>query len=106
MPEKVFNSPKFLSCFFPQFAEDSNKIDERASPINMSAEGNQETVRLPATFGVKFLGKREARGLWGIKYTRKPVDEMVLQAKSLKPDSGREYSRLSTSASWASILYS
>ena len=28
------------------------------------------------------------------------------EAKSLKPDSGREYSRLSTSASWASILYS
>ncbi|EFX71414.1 hypothetical protein DAPPUDRAFT_129710 [Daphnia pulex] len=51
----------------------------------MSIEGGQETVRLPATFGVKFLGKREARGLWGIKYTRKPVDEMVALAKNLKP---------------------
>ena len=51
----------------------------------MSAECTQETVRLPAIFGVKFLGKREARGLWGIKYTRKPVDDMVAQAKALKP---------------------
>lgn len=51
----------------------------------MAAESSQETVRLPATFAVKFLGKREARGLWGIKYTRKPVDDMVAQAKALKP---------------------
>ena len=28
-------------------------------------------------FVVKYLGKREARGLWGIKHTRKPVDDMV-----------------------------
>lgn len=66
--------------------EDTNKIgDELSSPTSMSIEGGQETVRLPATFGVKFLGKREARGLWGIKYTRKPVDEMVALAKNLKP---------------------
>lgn len=68
-----------------QFAEDTNRIDERASPTSMSIEGSQETVRLPATFGVKFLGKREARGLWGIKFTRKPVDDMVALAKNLKP---------------------
>ncbi|XP_032784130.2 uncharacterized protein LOC116921877 [Daphnia magna] len=68
-----------------KFAEDTNRIDERASPTSMSIEGSQETVRLPATFGVKFLGKREARGLWGIKFTRKPVDDMVALAKNLKP---------------------
>ena len=28
-------------------------------------------------FVVKYLGKKEARGLWGIKHTRKPVDDMV-----------------------------
>lgn len=42
-----------------------------------------ESVKLPQTFSVKYLGKRQARGLWGIKYTRKPVDEMVALAKSL-----------------------
>lgn len=52
-------------------------------PNNMSVI--EETVRLPATFAVKYLGKREARGLWGIKYTRKPVDDMVALAKALKP---------------------
>lgn len=57
----------------------------------MSAESSQETVRLPATFGVKFLGKREARGLWGIKYTRKPVDEMVALAKNLQPGTSLAY---------------
>lgn len=42
-----------------------------------------ETVKLPQTFTVKYLGKRQARGLWGIKYTRRPVDEMVTVAKNL-----------------------
>ncbi|XP_013778348.1 uncharacterized protein LOC106462926 [Limulus polyphemus] len=39
----------------------------------------------PVTFVVQYLGKRDARGLWGIKYTRQPVDELVLEARSLKP---------------------
>ena len=30
---------------------------------------------------MKYLGKRDARGLWGIKHTRKPVDEMVALAR-------------------------
>jgi hypothetical protein len=51
----------------------------------MAADNVHETVRLPQVFGVKYLGKREARGLWGIKYTRGPVDDMVNTAKALKP---------------------
>ncbi|KAK4296111.1 hypothetical protein Pmani_031373 [Petrolisthes manimaculis] len=39
---------------------------------------------LPQEFVVKYLGKRDAGGLWGIKHTRKPVDEMVARAKELK----------------------
>jgi hypothetical protein len=34
---------------------------------------------------VKYLGKKEARGLWGIKHTRKPVDDMVGLARYLPP---------------------
>lgn len=37
---------------------------------------------LPQTFSVKYLGWREARGLWGVKHTRKPVDSMVSAAKT------------------------
>ncbi|KAG8222916.1 hypothetical protein J437_LFUL000210 [Ladona fulva] len=36
---------------------------------------------LPQSFMVKYLGKRDARGLWGIKHTRRPVDHMVTDAK-------------------------
>ncbi|XP_071440030.1 low density lipoprotein receptor adapter protein 1 [Hetaerina americana] len=40
--------------------------------------------QLPQTFVVKYLGKRDARGLWGIKHTRRPVDSMVAAAKGSK----------------------
>lgn len=39
---------------------------------------------LPQSFQVKYLGQRDARGLWGIKHTRRPVDAMVAAAKDLK----------------------
>ena len=35
------------------------------------------TIIMMQDFVVKYLGKKEARGLWGIKHTRKPVDDMV-----------------------------
>lgn len=37
---------------------------------------------LPQTFILKFLGRSEARGLWGIKHTRDPVNTMINFAKS------------------------
>ncbi|XP_068148824.1 low density lipoprotein receptor adapter protein 1-B [Drosophila tropicalis] len=38
---------------------------------------------LPITFKVKYIGSEVARGLWGIRYTRRPVDKMVGVAKNL-----------------------
>ncbi|KAF5304763.1 hypothetical protein FQA39_LY09540 [Lamprigera yunnana] len=38
---------------------------------------------LPLTFQVKYLGNEPARGLWGIKHTRRPVDILVTTAKNL-----------------------
>ncbi|XP_055530924.1 uncharacterized protein LOC129721868 isoform X2 [Wyeomyia smithii] len=35
---------------------------------------------------VKYLGSQYARGLWGIKHTRRPVDNLVSAAKSLPPN--------------------
>lgn len=43
-----------------------------------------ERLPLPQEFVVKYLGRRDAGGLWGIKHTRKPVDEMVAEAKDMK----------------------
>lgn len=47
------------------------------------APANKED-ELPQVFQVKYLGQRDARGLWGIKNTRRPVDAMVAAAKNLK----------------------
>ncbi|XP_063985581.1 uncharacterized protein LOC135166853 isoform X2 [Diachasmimorpha longicaudata] len=55
----------------------------RLSIDNNVFEGSDE---LPQVFQVKYLGSHDARGLWGIKHTRKPVDNMVAAAKSLPTD--------------------
>lgn len=41
---------------------------------------------LPQSYDVKYLGWQEAAGIWGIRYTRKPVDALVSQAR--KPGLG------------------
>ncbi|CAG9861546.1 unnamed protein product [Phyllotreta striolata] len=38
---------------------------------------------LPISFAIKYLGSQPAKGLWGMKHTRKPVDYLVSQAKNL-----------------------
>ncbi|KAL0809520.1 hypothetical protein ABMA28_011057 [Loxostege sticticalis] len=48
-------------------------------------EGPVTVDDLPIAFQVKYLGQSDARGLWGIKHTRKPVDLMVAAAKALPP---------------------
>ncbi|KAJ9592993.1 hypothetical protein L9F63_015363, partial [Diploptera punctata] len=55
-------------------------------PSAPAAEGQPMSKEedLPQTFQVKYLGQRDARGLWGIKHTRRPVDSMVSAAKNLK----------------------
>ncbi|TRY68502.1 hypothetical protein TCAL_11276 [Tigriopus californicus] len=52
-------------------------------PEDVSSEPtNPGDVTLPQTFAVKGLGKRSTGGLWGIKNTRKPVDDMVMEARA------------------------
>ena len=65
---------------------DHNNSDPSSkSSMEKSAAASTPTipdeVKLPQSFQVKYLGKREARGLWGIKHTRKPVDDMVAGAR-------------------------
>ncbi|KAL1140564.1 hypothetical protein AAG570_000494 [Ranatra chinensis] len=44
--------------------------------------GDPSKEQLPQTFNVRYLGCKRAKGLWGIRHTRKPVDELVAEAKS------------------------
>jgi len=55
-------------------------------PPKQPTEGAPATKEdeLPQSFKVKYLGHRDAGGLWGIKHTRRPVDDMVNAAKTLK----------------------
>jgi len=45
---------------------------------------NCRVSKLPQTFLCKYLGKMRAQGLWGVRYTREPVDRLVDAAKRLK----------------------
>ena len=39
---------------------------------------------LPQTFQCKYLGKVRCQGLWGVRYTREPIDRLVNAAKCLQ----------------------
>lgn len=60
-------------------------------------------VTLPQEFVVKYLGRRDAGGLWGIKHTRKPVDEMVAQAKEMKVGETLPFLKLTVSEKGVNI---
>ncbi|KAL3287689.1 hypothetical protein HHI36_002156 [Cryptolaemus montrouzieri] len=51
-----------------------------------NAEPTVTVDDLPMKFVVKYLGWEPARGLWGMKHTRKPVDSLVTKARQLPPD--------------------
>lgn len=55
-------------------------------PPKQPTEGAPATKEeeLPQSFKVKYLGQRDARGLWGIKHTRRPVDDLVNATKNPK----------------------
>ncbi|CAG0917025.1 unnamed protein product [Notodromas monacha] len=59
------------------------RTDVVAKEASTPTPANQE-ISLPQTFIVKYLGKRDASGLWGIRHTREPIDELVAAAKALK----------------------
>uniref|UniRef100_T1J0R4 PID domain-containing protein n=1 Tax=Strigamia maritima TaxID=126957 RepID=T1J0R4_STRMM len=58
---------------------------------------------LPQTFVVKYLGKRTARGLWGVKHTRAPVDDMVVNARAQKPGSFLPFLQLRVSCDGVTV---
>ncbi|KAL5283827.1 hypothetical protein ACFFRR_006235 [Megaselia abdita] len=55
--------------------------------MTSSVEKNEMTADdLPMGFNVKYVGNETSKGLWGIKYIRRPVDKLVGLAKSLPAD--------------------
>lgn len=61
-------------------------------------------INLPSSYVVKYLGCRNARGLWGIKHTRHPVDEMVAAARALQPGTTLPYLRLEVSQKGVNVM--
>jgi len=79
----------------------SKKTSEQVEPVpEKDGAGHEATdydETLPKSFPAKYLGKRDAAGLWGIRYTRKPVDAMVKEARELKPGTTLPYLKLTVS---------
>ena len=64
--------------------QDTKKeVSLKLSKLTINSNVFQGSSELPQVFQVKYLGSHDARGLWGIKHTRTPVDNMVSAAKSL-----------------------
>lgn len=63
--------------------KEEKKLSKELSKMALENKGLEASGELPQTFQVKYLGSHDARGLWGIKHTRKPVDNMVTAARSL-----------------------
>lgn len=70
-PAEMLRDPRLLSGRSP------NVLRTMSTP-----ETPLTSSDLPQTFQVKYLGARDATGLWGIKHTRKPVDALVAAAQS------------------------
>ena len=62
----------------------SNAFNIKPGTPTPEGQPASKEEELPQSFQVKYLGQRDARGLWGIKHTRRPVDTMVSAAKNLK----------------------
>ncbi|XP_067004665.2 uncharacterized protein [Anabrus simplex] len=77
---------------------------KRAPKVKMSKERDDATVPLPQSFQVKYLGQRDASGLWGIKHTRKPVDQLVTTARSMPAGQILPIVRLIVSKEGVSVL--
>ncbi|GAB6025952.1 hypothetical protein CHUAL_011921 [Chamberlinius hualienensis] len=57
------------------------KKSSETLPKKDEVEAAGLNASLPQSFDVKYLGWEEAAGIWGIRYTRKPVDSLVSKAR-------------------------
>ncbi|XP_068239304.1 low density lipoprotein receptor adapter protein 1-like isoform X1 [Palaemon carinicauda] len=84
--EEITKDMRKLS--FEENGRSNNTRDGKSQQQPQQQQQQQDppsgSLPLPQEFVVKYLGRRDAGGLWGIKHTRKPVDEMVAKAKEMK----------------------
>lgn len=83
-PSRVANNRKYN---FRMMQPTKLKKLTKSVGFQMTGKEDKDHVKmtehdLPQVFILKFLGWEEAKGLWGIKHTRQPVDKMVNTAKS------------------------
>ena len=45
---------------------------------------------LPQVFVTKYIGSKPCHGLWGIKHTRGPVEDMINEITTMEPDAGED----------------
>ncbi|KAG7210019.1 hypothetical protein KM043_011599 [Ampulex compressa] len=62
---------------------DKKELLAKLSRLSIDNNILEGPTDLPLVLQVKYLGSHDARGLWGIKHTRRPVDNMVAAAKAL-----------------------
>lgn len=78
-----------------QMIRQNNLENSFDSDVNNSLKVNQEVLKrnlklreikissLPQSFQCKYIGKIRCQGLWGVRYTREPIDRLVAAAKCL-----------------------
>lgn len=81
----------------------SEQVNAQPQKSGMAATDGCNNAFIPQTFVVKYLGRRDAKGLWGIKHTRKPVDQMVKCAKGLKTGDMLPFLKLEVSLAGVTI---
>ncbi|XP_034951363.1 uncharacterized protein [Chelonus insularis] len=84
--------------------DDKKSLISRLSNLSIDNNVFEGSDELPQVFQVKYLGSHDARGLWGIKHTRKPVDSMVATAKSLPTDTMLPLMKLVVSCEGVTLL--
>ena len=72
-------------------------IKHLCSKLNLNQKTELFFLIHDQDFTVKYLGMKPAKGLWGIKHTRKPVDDLVGLARGLGAGAPLPYLQLSVS---------
>ena len=86
-------------------SKDTKKdISTKLSKLTVNNNVFESSSELPQIFQAKYLGSHDARGLWGIKHTRTPVDNMVAAAKSLPTGTTLPFIKLVVSEDGVALL--